>query len=220
MLTQEQACHIIGFNNCLKAIETQGGKTMSKKGKKQKAASQASTGTTAPTSAKAEDKVEPKVETKAETKVVAKVEPKTKELPKSHPVFRLENAVAKATKGKKVNNGIGYWIGNVRILKKGKAFPEDSLLFPRPNVKDLVKGGKMTGKMTPKNVALVKVTDANFDQLLKLVNLSIIAAKDAMTARTAKKTKAKAEAAKKAAETKAPVKEIETPTQAAKQAAA
>lgn len=196
---------------------------MSKKGKKQKAASQAPTGTTAPTAAKAETKVVPK----AETKVVPKVEPKAKELPKSHPVFRLENAVAKATTGKKVNNGIGYWIGNVRILKKGKAFPEDSLLFPRPNVKDLVKGGKMTGKMTPKNVALVKVTDANFDQLLKLVNLSIIAAKDAVTARAVKKAKAKAakkaaetKTPNKAAETKAPVKEIETPTQAAKQAAA
>ncbi|KKK94583.1 hypothetical protein LCGC14_2681420, partial [marine sediment metagenome] len=67
---------------------------------------------------------------------------KAEKLPANHPAIRLEKEIAKLAKVKQVDNGHGYWIGNIRVLKLGKTLAKDNLLFPRSNIKDLVKTKK------------------------------------------------------------------------------
>ena len=144
---------------------------------------------------------------------------KDAKLPANHPAVKLEREVGKdkLTTKKDVDNGHGYWVGNIRVLKIGKTFANDNLLFPRPNIKDLVTAKKIVGTITNKNVAKIQVTDANYQQLLGLVKASIKEAQAYLTAKADKKAKA---AATKAAAKTAEVKEGPTPTPEPKTAVA
>ena len=196
---------------------------MAKNKNKKKTAVATTTATPAP-EAKAEGAnatATPATETKTEAKATAKKS--VEKLQANHPALRLKREIGALAKIKTVDNGDGYWIGNIRVLKVGKTLPQDTLLFPRPNVKDLVKAGSLGGSITVKNVAQIQVTDANFQQLLGLVKASI---KEATAYDTAKaEKKAKAAAAKKADAKAKPTKEAEvkqgpTPTQQPKAVAA
>jgi len=103
---------------------------------------------------------------------------------------------------KPVGNGTGLWVGTARIAKQAKSgFDSNVLLFPRDPIKEMVKTKKLNGIITPKNVAAVPVTGANYGALLKGIKVAIEGAVSASKTKAAKK-KAKAVEAKKAKEVK------------------
>ena len=92
---------------------------------------------------------------------------------------------------KVVDNGIGLWVKNTRVMKVGKSFPKDMLLFPRPDIRDVVNSKKVEGVISTKNVAHIKINEKNYDILLKAMDAVVEDAKTINAARAEKKSKAK-----------------------------
>ena len=123
---------------------------------------------------------------KEEAKTIKKAE--AKPVVDATHATKLFNEI-KSVKGiteKAVANGIGLWAGTTRIVKKpAKGFAPNGLIF-----KGEVKGD---GANKVRKNTLVPVTNANFSALKNTVMATIGAAQEAMTAKAAKKAKAKAE---------------------------
>lgn len=116
-----------------------------------------------------------------------------KEAPNLAAKFFGEVIAMDGVKDRGVSNGIGGWVGTTRVCKKAKSgFPADALLFPSSTaIHGLVQASKLKGVITDKNVAVVKITDKNYERLMTSMKDSIDAVKTKQADRKKKKAEAK-----------------------------